>query len=710
VLLAVLVGLTGPVTGATAAEPTPAGTGHLPVLAYYYQWFNPSSWNRVKIDYPSLGRYSSDDENVMRRHIELARAAGIEGFIVSWKSSRTNDRRLRTLMDVARTENFKLAVIYQGLDFERRPLPVARIGADLNMFARDFAGDGVFSIFDRPLVLWSGTWEFSAADIERVTRPLRSSLRILATEKSVEGYERVAASFDGNAYYWSSVDPDSNDNHVAKLENMGRAVHARGGLWIAPFAPGFDARLVGGSQTVDRKDGATLRSEYSAAVRSSPDALGLISWNEFSENTHVEPSERYGDRSLTVLGEILRAPPVPASPLAQDSSEQSGSRGPPAGVVALAVVALVLLLVAGAAAVRRSGVVPVAAPATVAAPGPRRKQKRWRFWRKGKSQALMAVALLALLAGGVAVYAVDAAQQPGPAPPAAGTFYGGAKPVRNPADVVVGAAGDIACPPDAAGLTEEKGRPNSCRMADTAALVRSLRPDAVLALGDNQYPDGSLARFRGSYDKTWGTFKRITYPVPGNHDYGTNDATGYFGYFGAAAGSRTAGYYSYDLGGWHVIALNSECDNVGGCAAGSPQERWLRRDLAAHPSACTLAYWHRPRFSSGTHGSSRRYDAFWRALDAAGADVVLSAHDHGYERIGPVDPEGAPRPGNGITQFVVGTGGNSHYKFHEPVAGSQARLAGRHGVLQLRLRPGSFSWNFLTTDAGSGDAGTARCH
>ncbi|MCW2725596.1 MAG: hypothetical protein JWN35_2517 [Frankiales bacterium] len=707
--LVVLLGVSAGGTGPLAAPPARAA-GHMPVLAYYYQWFDPSSWDRVKIDYPAAGRYSSDDQNVMRRHIQEAKAVGIEGFIVSWKDSPTNDRRLHVLMEVARSENFKLAMIYQGLDFSRKPLPVRRVAADMLTFQRDYAGDGVFKIFDRPLMLWSGTWAYSAADIEQVTRPVRSSLRVLATEKSVAGYQRVASSFDGNAYYWSSVNPDSNRSHVTKLADMGRAVHARGGLWIAPFAPGFDARLVGGSKTVDRKDGATLRAEYSAAVQSSPDALGLISWNEFSENTYVEPSQTYGDRYLKVLGELLKAPPVPASPLAQDSSGNgSGSGGLSTGPVALIVVALILLVAGGAAGIRRRSKASAkdrpADPPESLPPTPRRR----RFWRRRRYQRLLAVTVLMLVAGGSAVIAVAA--ESGDEGVAAGTrFYGGPKPVRVDTDVVLGAAGDIACPKDARGLTEEKDRPNSCRMADTAALLQAMHPDAVLALGDNQYPNGSLARFQASYDQTWGAFKTITYPVPGNHEYGTPDAAGYFSYFGAAAGLPGAGYYSYDLGGWHIIALNSECDHVGGCGQGSTQETWLRQDLAAHPAACTLAYWHRPRFSSGTHGSNTDYDAFWNDLSAAGADVVLNGHDHGYERIGPVDAAGTPQADKGLTQFVVGTGGDSHYKFHDAVSGSQVRLAGRYGILQLHLRPGTFSWNFLTTDGGSADAGTGRCH
>ena len=199
----------------TGAHPAP-GRAHIPTLAYYYQWFTPSSWDRAKVDYPLVGRYSSDDEAVMRRQVAQAKAAGIDGFIVSWKDLPVNNRRLEALMAVARSMSFKLAVIYEGLNFGRAPLPARTVGADLQMFLRDYAADPVFKIFDKPLVIWSGTWKFSAEDIERVTRPLRASLLVLASEKSPQGYARVAHSVDGDAYYWSSVNPAADSGYPAE--------------------------------------------------------------------------------------------------------------------------------------------------------------------------------------------------------------------------------------------------------------------------------------------------------------------------------------------------------------------------------------------------------------------------------------------------------------------------------------------------------------
>jgi hypothetical protein len=209
-------------------------------------------------------------------------------------------------MDVANEEHFSLAMIYQGLDFARAPLPVERVRADFATFAREFAPDPAFLRVDgKPLTIFSGTWKFSPADVAGITGPVRSDLLVLSSEKSVEGYERIASSTDGDAYYWSSVNPETNTRYAEKLRAMGEAVHADGKYWIAPFAPGFDARLVGGSRAVERRDGETLRAEYAAAGASDPDAFGLISWNEFSENSHVEPSETYGAQSLDALGVLL---------------------------------------------------------------------------------------------------------------------------------------------------------------------------------------------------------------------------------------------------------------------------------------------------------------------------------------------------------------------------------------------------------------------
>jgi len=308
-------------------DPTPSAATEpaVPLLAYFYNWFDESSWDRAKIDYPAIGRYSSDDPRVIRTQIQQAKSAGIDGFIVSWKSTVTNNRRLRLLMTIAGEEQFKLAMIYQGLDFARNPQPVARVAGDFQLFRDSFADDPVFlRIRGRPLTIFSGTWAFDHDGVAAITAPVRDSLQVLSTEKNLDGYRRLADVTDGDAYYWSSVDPDTHPNYPEKLMAMSQAIHADGKIWIAPFSPGFDARLVGGTKAVDRKDGETLVTQYEAAAQSSPDAVGLISWNEFSENTHVEPSVAFGDRYLTVLRDIVVTPMPPTFDDVGDSSASSG--------------------------------------------------------------------------------------------------------------------------------------------------------------------------------------------------------------------------------------------------------------------------------------------------------------------------------------------------------------------------------------------------
>jgi hypothetical protein len=275
----------------------------------------------------------------------------------------------------------------------------------------------------------------------------------------------------------------------------------------------------------------------------------------------------------------------------------------------------------------------------------------------------------------------------------------------------VAAAGDIACDPSSAFFNGGAGSGLNCRQRATSDLLVAGNYAAVLALGDLQYEDGSASKFTASYDPSWGRVKAITKPAPGNHEYQTSGAAGYYGYFGAAAGDPTKGYYSYDIGSWHVIALNSNCSAVGGCGAGSQQEQWLRVDLAAHSSAqCTLAYWHHPRFSSGSHGSDATYQAFWQALYDANADLVLVGHDHDYERFAPQTPSGALDLARGIRQFVSGAGGKEVRTFPTVQSNSEARDVSSLGILELTLGTGAYAWRYLPAVGTFTDSGSANCH
>jgi len=251
---------------------------------------------------------------------------------------------------------------------------------------------------------------------------------------------------------------------------------------------------------------------------------------------------------------------------------------------------------------------------------------------------------------------------------------------------------------------------------ESTAQLLDVIPGTVVTMGDNVYPSGSPDQFNNCYESTWGRHKDRTRPSPGNHGYGTAGAAGYYTYFGAAASplepnctSNCKGYYSYDLGAWHIIALNSEI----ALGAGSPQEQWLRADLAANPNSCTLAYWHKPRFSSGTHGNNASLQAIWQALYDFGADVVLNGHDHTYERFAPQSPTGQAEPTRGIRQFVVGTGGASLYSFPSIRPNSEMRNNTAWGVLRLTLRLTGYDWEFVPiagqtfTDTGSADCVTS---
>lgn len=280
-------------------------------------------------------------------------------------------------------------------------------------------------------------------------------------------------------------------------------------------------------------------------------------------------------------------------------------------------------------------------------------------------------------------------------------------PFAATADPVIAAAGDIACDPSSSSFNNGNGTSSNCRQKYTAALLAGV--DAVLPLGDLQYENGAPDKYANSYALSWGAYKGITHPAPGNHDYLTPGASGYYAYFGAAAGDPAKGYYSYDLGGWHLIALNSSCSHGGGCGTNSAQTVWLRDDLSRTTKSCILAYWHHPRFSSATHGSSTSYDAFWQALYAAHADVVLVGHDHTYERFALQNPAGQADAA-GIRQFVAGTGGKSHYTFPTVLPNSQVRNGNTYGVLKLALHPSSYDWQFVAESGASVDSGTTACH
>jgi hypothetical protein len=302
-----------------------------------------------------------------------------------------------------------------------------------------------------------------------------------------------------------------------------------------------------------------------------------------------------------------------------------------------------------------------------------------KFRRRGRGSALRVV---------LALVAVQLAVVPPETSPAAG-------------DPVLVGAGDIA-------RCGSSGDEATAGLID--GVVRRLPDVTVFTVGDNVYNSGTPDEYARCYDPSWGRFKALTRPAPGNHDYRT--VTGYFDYFGAAAGDPAQGWYDYVKGAWHVIVLNSSCSAVGGCGAGSPQEQWLRAVLSGSTAPCTLALWHHPAFSSSSqHGSHSALRPFWQTLYDFGADVVVSGHDHVYERFAPQTSTGVLDRDFGIRQFTVGTGGSSHYGFGNALPNSEVRNNDTAGVLQLTLHADGYDWEFLPEPGKAfTDSGTGTCH
>jgi hypothetical protein len=281
---------------------------------------------------------------------------------------------------------------------------------------------------------------------------------------------------------------------------------------------------------------------------------------------------------------------------------------------------------------------------------------------------------------------------------------------------VVAAAGDIACHPSEPGWSNGLGTATNCRQKWTADLLEAAGPAGVLPLGDLQYQSADLDGFQRGYGASWGGANDRAYPVPGNRDYLVSGATGYFDYFNGPgvdagrAGRRSEGYYSYDLGSWHLIALNSNCAEVA-CNTGSAQDAWLRQDLAAHRNTCTLAYWHHPRVTTVVPTDSSM-DQIFQDLYDADADLVLTGHAHAYERFAAMNPQNGTDAARGIRQFVVGTGGHSH---HQTRSGSsvtpEIRNDDTFGVLQLTLNGTGYEWRFVPQAGGQfRDSGSQACH
>jgi len=305
-----------------------------------------------------------------------------------------------------------------------------------------------------------------------------------------------------------------------------------------------------------------------------------------------------------------------------------------------------------------------------------------------RSRVIVVSVCLVLLAGAVVLVSV--------------AFRGGTGGVGEAEAQVLLAAGDIA-------ECDHQGD-------EATANILARYPSATIAaLGDLAYQHGTPEEFSQCYGPSWGKFKGRTKPTTGNHDEATKNAQGYWDFFGSRGGPYDRYYYSYDLGAWHVVVLNSDCWRVGGCDPADPQAEWLRRDLERHPALCTLAYWHRPPFSSGRYGApkdTRRVRPLWRVLYGEGVDVLLTGHEHSYERFAPMNAEGQRNDARGVRLFVVGTGGGNLREFkYDPLPTTEVRQHDTWGVLKLDLKPTGYNWKFLPVAGGSfADSGSGACN
>ncbi len=738
--VALIAALVLTLVGGCTTAPGAAGSGSggsttTAVQVFFYPWYgnpandagkpgtNGAGWrhwqqnNHTPPDdigsnfYPELGPYSSTNATTLGQQMQWMADAGIGVAIVSWWGQGSwEDQDMPAVLSAAAAHGVKVAFHiepYSG----RTPSSVVADIAYLydhygsspafyrvslpTSYGPSTAPRGVFYLFD---VLASGTlaqWR-SAMD----------GLHGSANDAFVLG-QRVSpnpiddAHFDGVYTYDAyAVDPSSFLNYAPVIANSG-------GIFAPSVGPGYDERraIAGSNRYVSRGSGQRYDTFWQDAIDSGAPWITITSFNEWHEGTQIEPAVSktisgysYSDY-VGAYGATEANAPMAYLDRTRHWVDVFLGQAPPPTTPSVSI-----SIAPASASLTTGGGTDFTATVSNATD----TSVTWST--DGGSVSGTGATVTYTAPGAAGTYHVSATSHADSSKSATATVIVSA-PSGGGGTVTIAAAGDIACDPGDGNYNGGAGSSSACHMKATSDLLVSIAPDRVLTLGDNQYEDGVLSAFQASYDPTWGRLKSITEPSPGNHEYHTSGASGYFGYFGSAAGDPSKGYYSYDLGAWHLISLNSNCSDAGGCGAGSPQEQWLQADLAAHPAACTLAYWHHPRYSSGNHGSNSSVTALWQALVDGGADVVLSGHDHDYERFAPQDAHGALDAAHGVVQFVVGTGGKTHYSIGTPIANSLAHNDNTYGVLELTLKATSYDWQFVPEAGKSyGDAGSASCH
>ena len=616
------------------------------------------------------GRYARDDAGAVKRHLVALAWARADAAILPWAlPGSPADRKLAAVLAAIASKHAHVrgvALLNRSQGSEAR-----QIGA---LAGGPATSPGYLRIGSRPAVF-----------VAPANRALRSCTIALRWRAAARAFWLAQATFPGYGRCHSAADAWFRDQPNARSAKATGTYLIRPGFWPS------GAKAATLARSPDGWERAVEKMNASGAPLQLVDSL-----NDWARGTAIEPSAAW--RSASGFGTYLDA-----------LHAQAPGAAPHAAPPRLEAVA-----VTGVTAHEASVAATVAAGSTAAAwwiefgATTAYGQMTAPVSLPARSAPRSVTGALSALSAATAYHSrIVVASAVGTVASTDATFT----TLPDPRSVRIAAAGDIACDPDSSAFNGGTGTITECHQLGVSDAILAGGYDAVLPLGDVQYDSGTAADFAASYQPSWGRLKAITHPAVGNHEYGSPGAAPYFQYFGGAAGSPDKGYYSYDLGSWHLIVVNSNCAQIGGCSSGSPQEVWLRADLAAHPVQCTLAYWHHPRFSSGQNGDAESLDTIWGDLYAAGADVVLNGHDHDYERFAPQNAAGQRDDVAGVREFVVGTGGKNHMSFKAIKPNSELHDTSSFGFLELTLSAGSYAWRFVSDPPGGlADSGSGACH
>jgi hypothetical protein len=678
--LAVGLGLTAlGVVSAGARSDAPRGHARavLPLRAVMYE----TAPTKAKAGRPAAAAVGRGVAAV-RSHLAALKWARADAAIVRWHGRGTaSDRKLAALLAgiVSTRAHVRAAALIDGARGNAR--------AQVRALARlRVASRGYLRIRSRPAVF-----------VAPADRSLRGCAQARRWRAAARGLWLVQAAFAGYASCRSAADAWFRDAPVARMARASGSFLIRPGYWQNSKRAPKVARSIAAWQRSIRR------------MVTSREPLQVIdSLNDWTRGSAIEASPAWASASgFGLYLDALHAE-APAVPPPGEGPPQTTTGPQTAPTVGAATVTSVTAHRATVSSTVSAG----ASAATVLVefgPTTAYGQTTTPVSLAAGSSQRVSVVLSSLSAAVHYVAHVVASSPAGRAssPDVAFTTLTSTQVIR------VAAAGDIACDPNEPNFNGGQGTATACRQFAVSSAILAGGYDAVLPLGDEQYNAGSASAFAASYHPSWGRLDSIAHPVVGNHEYGRPAAAPYFQYFGASAGTPGQGWYSYDLGAWHMIALNANCTRIaGGCGPGSPQELWLRADLAAHPVGCTLAYWHQPLFTSGQEPPTLEVRAFWDDLSAAGAEIILNGHEHLYERFAPQTPAGQRDDAHGIREFVVGTGGENHMTYHAtPAANTEARDNTSFGFLDLTLSNGTYAWSFRPDPPGGfTDSGTGTCH